>query len=203
MIFKCYHQEEFLGDFEIPFLGNHNVLNSISVIAVATELGLDYDTIQKGLSGFRGVGRRLENVGEENGIMVIDDYGHHPTEIKATLAALKKMDRKLVVVFQPHRYTRTELLYDEFGQCFSNADKLYITEIYPAGESPIEGVTSEIISKSVKKHEGREVHLIDKFEDIPALIADNTTAGDVVVTLGAGDIYKAGKLIIEELKNRG
>ena len=110
------------------------------------------------------------------------------------------MGRRLCVVFQPHRYSRTQLLWDDFGQCFPNADLLFLTEIYPAGEAPIDGVSSELIRDAVKKHEGREVTIIRKFEEIPDAVMPNLTAGDIVLTLGAGDIYKAGRRILERLK---
>ena len=108
------------------------------------------------VENFRGVGRRLERKGEKNGVLVIDDYGHHPTEIKATLAALKNLGRRIVVIFQPHRYSRTQMLWDEFGQSFSNADEVFIADIYPAGEDPIDGVSAQLICDSIEKHESRK-----------------------------------------------
>lgn len=198
--FTCNYKGSPLGDFNLAQLGNHNVLNSLSVITVALELGLTYEAIRDGLANFRGVGRRLERVGETNGILVMDDYGHHPTEIRATLAALKNLGRRIVVIFQPHRYSRTELLWDDFGQSFANADQVFFTEIYPAGEAPIEGVSTDLICQAVKKHEGRDAVLIKKFEDIPAEVIPSLKEGDVVLTLGAGDIYKSGKMILSALE---
>ncbi|MBN2158279.1 MAG: UDP-N-acetylmuramate--L-alanine ligase [Spirochaetes bacterium] len=200
--FRCLYKNEAVGDFSIRQLGNHNVVNSLSVIAVALELDLPVASVRDGLAEFRGVGRRLELIGEANGVRVYDDYGHHPTEIRATLEALKRLEKRIVVVFQPHRYTRTQLLWDEFGQSFANADELFLTEIYPAGEQPIEGVTSQLIREAVLKHEGREAVIISCFEDIPGQIARRVRDDDVVLTLGAGDIYKAGARIIEEIKKR-
>ncbi|HOP63764.1 MAG TPA: UDP-N-acetylmuramate--L-alanine ligase [Spirochaetota bacterium] len=197
--FTCNYKNRPLGDFTLAQLGNHNVLNSLSVITVALELGLTYESIRDGLANFRGVGRRLERVGEKNGILVMDDYGHHPTEIRATLAAVKEMGRRVVVIFQPHRYSRTELLWDEFGQSFANADEIFLTEIYPAGEAPIEGISTELICQAVQKHENREARLIEKFEDIPAEVISCLKEGDVVLTLGAGDIYKSGQMILKKL----
>lgn len=197
--FTCNYKKKALGEFNLAQLGNHNVLNSLSVIAVALELGLTCEAIHDGLANFRGVGRRLERVGEKNGILVMDDYGHHPTEIRATLAALKNIGRRIVVIFQPHRYSRTELLWDEFGQSFVNADEIFLTEIYPAGEAPIEGVSSELIRDAIRKHENREAALISKFEDIPAEVIPELREGDVVLTLGAGDIYKSGHMILKSL----
>lgn len=199
--FTCNYKGRALGDFTLAQLGNHNVLNSLSVITVALELGLTYEAIREGLANFRGVGRRLERVGEKNGILVMDDYGHHPTEIRATLAALKNLGRRIVVIFQPHRYSRTELLWDDFGQSFGHADEVFLTEIYPAGEAPIDGVSTDLICQAVKKHENREARLIKKFEDIPAEVIPSLKEGDVILTLGAGDIYKSGKMILKALEN--
>jgi len=198
--FTCDYRGTGLGRFSLAQLGNHNVSNSLAVIAVALELGLDYEAIRHGLANFRGVGRRLERIGDKHGIMVMDDYGHHPTEIRATLAAVKNLGRRIVVVFQPHRYSRTELLWDEFGQCFSNADEVFLTEIYPAGEPPIEGVSSELICKAMEKHESRRPVVISRFEDIASTVAPVLRADDIVLTLGAGDIYKAGPMILAEIR---
>jgi len=198
--FTCNYKKKPVGDFILSQLGNHNVLNSLSVIAVALELGLKYEEIRDGLKNFEGVGRRLEKIGEKNGILVMDDYGHHPTEIRATLSALKNLGRRIVVIFQPHRYTRTELLWDDFGQSFAHADEVFMADIYPAGEDPIDGVSTELICGSVKKHENREAVLIRKFEDIAPAVVKVLKKGDVVITLGAGDIHKAGPMILDLIK---
>jgi UDP-N-acetylmuramate--alanine ligase len=198
--FTASYRGEAIGGFEIQQMGRHNVVNSLSVIAVALELGIEPGAIREGLAHFQGVGRRLERIGEERGVLVMDDYGHHPTEIRATLEALKLTGKRAVVVFQPHRYSRTQLLWDEFGQSFAHADLLYLTEIYPAGEAPIEGVSSELIRESILKHENRDVRIIKKFEDIPDEIVPTLKEGDVFLTLGAGDIYKAGRQVLERLK---
>jgi len=198
--FDCFYGDEKFGTFELGLLGRHNVLNALSVIVVANELGLSIEKIKEGLVSFKGVGRRLELVGEVNGISVIDDYGHHPTEIKATLEGVKKLGRRIVAVFQPHRYSRTKLLWDEFGQSFTNADVIFLTEIYPAGESPVEGVSSNLIKESILKHEGRDVEIINKLEDVPLKISEIAKPGDVVLTLGAGDINKVGKEILKQIK---
>jgi UDP-N-acetylmuramate--alanine ligase len=197
--FTAYFKNSRIGDFEINLLGKHNVLNSIAVIAVAMDLGLEYEAIRGGLSSFSGVGRRIEKIGEGGGIAVYDDYGHHPTEVRATLEAIKKIGRRVIVIFQPHRYSRTELLWDDFGQSFSNADELFLTEIYPAGEKPIEGVSSKLIQEAVLKHEGRNAEIISRFEDIPARVLARAKRGDLILTLGAGDIYKAGRKILDEI----
>jgi len=198
--FSCNYKGKPIGDFILSQLGNHNVLNSLSVIAVSLEIGLKYEAIRDGLKNFEGVGRRLERIGEKNDILVMDDYGHHPTEIRATLTALKNLGRRIVVIFQPHRYSRTKLLWDEFGRSFGHADEIFLTDIYPAGEEPIEGVSTELICRSVQKHGNRDAVLIDRFEDIADSVVKVLKAGDVVITLGAGDIYKIGPAILERIK---
>ncbi len=203
MRFRCLYKNGPLGVFALRQLGNHNVVNSLSAIAVAQELGMDVETIAGGLREFRGVHRRLELVGEAGGVAVYDDYGHHPTEIRATLEALKSLGRRIVVVFQPHRYSRTRMLCEEFGQCFAGADLLYMTEIYPAGEQPIEGVSSRLILDSLERHEGREAILIGSSGEIASTVVPVLRGDDIVLTLGAGDIYKFGPYILEEIKRRG
>ncbi len=202
MRYRCLYKNGSVGEFAIRQLGNHNVVNSLSAIAVAQELGMSGKAIAEGLREFRGVHRRLELVGQAGGVTVYDDYGHHPTEIRATLDALKNLGRRIVVVFQPHRYSRTRMLSEEFGQCFTGADELYLTEIYPAGEQPIDGVSSMLIVESVARHEGREIGLIPRFDGIAETIASIVRRDDVVITLGAGDIYKAGTLILDEIKRK-
>jgi UDP-N-acetylmuramate--alanine ligase len=197
--YDCFFRGEFFGRVELKLLGRHNVINSLAVIAVAHELELDFSCIREGLAAFSGVGRRLELVGEKNGITVIDDYGHHPTEVKATLEALSTLGRRVLVVFQPHRYSRTQLLYEDFGKAFASADGVFLTEVYPAGEAPIEGVSSELIRASVEKHEGSSPVMIRKFEDIGSVMAQASKKGDIILTLGAGDITKAGVHILEEI----
>jgi UDP-N-acetylmuramate--alanine ligase len=199
-LFDCCYKNDLLGEIEIELLGNHNVLNSLAVITVALELGLEFKDIKAGLKEFKGVGRRIQKIGEEKGIIVFDDYGHHPTEIKATLQAIKNMGRRMIVLFQPHRYTRTQLLWDDFGAAFGNADLVMLTEIYPAGEEPIEGVSSNLIRDSIEKHDGKKVDIVAHLEDIPSLILKKAKKGDIVLTLGAGDIYKAGPMILEALR---
>ncbi len=201
-VYDCYFKNERLGEIKLGLLGKHNVVNSLAVVAVAYDLGINFQIIREGISGFRGVGRRMEKVGEEKGVTVMDDYGHHPTEIRATLDALRNLGRRLVVIFQPHRYSRTQLLWDDFGASFADAGVLYLTEIYPAGEEPIDGVSSSLIRDAVRKHDGRDVTLISRFEDIAAVVAETVQSGDIVLTLGAGDIYKAGPMILQRLRER-
>ena len=201
--YSCFYRGKNLGVIELGLFGNHNVLNSLSVVAVALELGMPFEEIREGISTFRGVGRRLEKIGEQSGVAVYDDYGHHPTEIMATLKAIRILGRRVVAVFQPHRYSRTQLLWDEFGKAFGDADEVILAEIYPAGEDPIEGISSAVIRDSILRHERREVHLVERFEEIPARVRSVLREGDVVLTLGAGDIYKAGPMILEHLRETG
>jgi UDP-N-acetylmuramate--alanine ligase len=184
-----------LGKVRLRVPGRHNVLNALAAIAVGQELGIPFERTAEGLAQFEGVGRRMELKGERGGITVIDDYGHHPTEIRATLAALRERypKRRLVVLFQPHRYSRTQALYVDFANCFRNADRVYILDIYAAGEKPIDGVTSALIVDAMKKTHA----------DASALPAEGASslrgelqAGDVVVTLGAGDVWKIGEELV-------
>lgn len=197
--YDCYRRGELLGKIELSVLGRHNVLNSLSVIAVASELEIPFSDIQKGLKSFVGVGRRLELIGEAKGITIMDDYGHHPTEIRATLDALRAKGRRVVAVFQPHRYSRTQLLFEDFGKAFGAADELFLTEIYPAGEAPIEGVSSALIKDAIQRNGKRDVEIISRFEDIPKTVIPRLKKGDILLTLGAGDITKAGPIVLAEL----
>jgi len=198
--FDCFFNKDLLGNVEIPLLGNHNVLNSLAVISVALEIGIEFEIIKQGLKEFKGVGRRIEKIGEEKGILLLDDYGHHPTEIKATLQAIKSIGRRVIVLFQPHRFTRTQLLWDDFGAAFGDADTVVLTEIYPAGEEPIEGVSSNLIKNSIEKHDGKKVNIVSRHEEIPDFVLKTAKEGDIILTLGAGDIYKTGPMILDAIK---
>jgi UDP-N-acetylmuramate--alanine ligase len=199
-IFDCFYNKKKLGAIETGLLGAHNILNALSVVGVSFELGLEFDIIKDALKDFKGVGRRIEKIGEENGVLVLDDYGHHPTEIKATLKAIKSMGHRIIVIFQPHRYSRTQLLWKEFGSAFEEADEIMLTDIYSAGEEPVDGVSSLLIKDSIEKHNGKKVNIISDFKNIPDSVIKIVKNGDVVLTLGAGDIYKAGTMILEALK---
>lgn len=200
MVYRCSYRGEDIGDMALGQLGHHNAVNSLAVVAVALELGLSVEAVREGLRDFQGVGRRLERKGEEKGILVMDDYGHHPTEIRATLEAASRLGRRIIAVFQPHRYSRTELLWEDFGQSFGRADEVLLAEIYPAGEAPIEGVNSSLIAGAIEKHEGRGVEVIEKLEELPAKVVEMAREGDLVLTLGAGDIYRSGAEILELIK---
>ncbi|WP_243370053.1 UDP-N-acetylmuramate--L-alanine ligase [Geotalea sp. SG265] len=199
--FVAHYKGKRLGEISFAMPGAHNVLNALATIAVATELDMKFEDIQAGFKSFGGVGRRFQVKGDVKGIMVVDDYGHHPTEIKATLAAAKGgWDRRLVVVFQPHRYTRTKELFEEFVKAFYDADVLILTDIYPAGEQPIEGVTAEALAARIKRHGQREVTFIADRNQVCDHLLGIVREGDIVLTLGAGNILQAGEQLVEKLK---
>jgi UDP-N-acetylmuramate--alanine ligase len=199
--FKVMNHSNDLGWFELSIPGVHNINNSLASIAVAQELDIDIETIRKALRDFSGVQRRFQIKGEVNGITVVDDYGHHPTEIKATLAAAASgMDRRVVVVFQPHRYSRTQHLLEHFFTSFNQADKLVIMDIYAAGEKPIPGVSAQALYEGVKKHGHKDAAFIPDREKVLDHLAGTVKKGDIVLTLGAGDVWKIGEQLVERLK---
>jgi UDP-N-acetylmuramate--alanine ligase len=198
--FAAHYKGTRLGEIAFPMPGAHNVLNALATIAVAMELNIPFDQIQAGFKAFGGVGRRFQVKGEVRDIMVVDDYGHHPTEIRATLAAAKGgWDRRLVVVFQPHRYSRTKELFEDFVKAFYDADLLILTDIYPAGEKPIEGVTAELLAGRIKRHGQKDVTYIADRNAICDQLLGIVKAGDIVLTLGAGNIWQVGEALVERL----
>jgi len=186
-----------IGEVTLNLPGKHNVLNSLATIAVARELDLPFDDILAALNGFGGVQRRFQIRHEDEEIMVVDDYGHHPTEVKATLAAARSgWERRLVVVFQPHRYTRTKALFDEFLTAFYNADLLILMDIYPAGEEAIEGVSARALAEGISRHGHRNcVYRPGQQEAVEHLLSE-VKPGDMVLTLGAGNVYQVGDLFL-------
>jgi UDP-N-acetylmuramate--alanine ligase len=199
--FEVCRGGEVLGEIMINFPGRHNVLNSLAAVAVGLELEIPFARISAALATFTGVQRRLQIKGEARGVTVIDDYGHHPTEIKATLAAIRSAwpSRRLLVMFQPHRYTRTQGLFKEFCTAFHDADILILTEIYPASESPIAGVTAENLMIGIKEHGQRQVYLSAGVDDLAGQVQPMLEDGDIVLTLGAGDILRAGEQLLSAL----
>ncbi|PIE56027.1 MAG: UDP-N-acetylmuramate--L-alanine ligase [Desulfobulbus propionicus] len=183
-----------LGEVELNRPGRHLVYNSLAAVGVALELEIPFPVIARALALFNGVQRRLEVKGEQRSILVVDDYGHHPTEIRATLDALRKgwPDRRLLVVFQPHRYSRTRALIEDFATAFHRADRLFLTDIYPAGEQPLEGVNSEALLDLIQRHGQRHATLVNNLEELAPTIAEEARPGDLVLTLGAGNIYHVG-----------
>jgi UDP-N-acetylmuramate--alanine ligase len=183
-----------LGTVEIQIPGVHNVQNALAAIAVGLELNVSFARVKAGIEKFTGVFRRWEVKAEIDGITVIDDYAHHPTEIRATLGGAKAgWRRRTVCVFQPHLYSRTRDFYDEFGRAFFNADVLVVTDVYPAREEPIQGVTGELIASAAKGFGHKQVHYVPEKKDVPAYLMKITRPGDMVITMGAGDIWKFGE----------
>ncbi|HSE60184.1 MAG TPA: UDP-N-acetylmuramate--L-alanine ligase [Nitrospiraceae bacterium] len=198
--FRAHFRSKNLGPFRLCIPGIHNVSNALAAIAIGVELDVPVDLIRRGLAAFTGVERRFHLRGEKQGVMVVDDYGHHPTEIKATLAAAKQgWNRRLVVLFQPHRYTRTRDLLNEFASAFGDADLLLITDIYPASEQPIPGVSGERLVEAIRAAGHPNVTYVPTKQDLPDRAMPLLQPGDMVLTLGAGDIWKAGLGILDRL----
>jgi len=184
--------------------GQHNVYNALAATTVALELDIPFKKISQAFSKFKNANRRFQFKGNTCGITVVDDYGHHPTEILATLAAAKDGSggRRTVVVFQPHRYTRTNELMEDFARCFNNADVLYLLDIYAASEPPIENVTAEILTEKIKEFGHKNVQYIGEIETAAVKVAENLQTGDLVITLGAGSITRLSDEILEKLEAR-
>jgi UDP-N-acetylmuramate--alanine ligase len=191
-----------LGAVELAMPGQHNVLNSLAVLAVADFLGLSFDVYRQALASFSGVGRRFTVRGEAGGVMVVDDYGHHPEEIRATLAGARSgfPHRRVVAAFQPHRYTRTRDLMGEFARAFNEAEIVAVCDIYPAGEDAIEGVTSARLVDEMRAQGHRGAVYIPKRADVAAVLGGRIAAGDIFITLGAGDVWQVGEEILQQLR---
>ncbi|MDQ1471450.1 MAG: UDP-N-acetylmuramate--alanine ligase, partial [Bryobacterales bacterium] len=201
-IFQLRNCTAELGEFHLNIPGDHNVLNATAAIAVAMELGVQPETIREGLKKFTGVGRRFEIRGEVNGVTVVDDYGHHPTEVQATLAAAKSVCRKRVhVLFQPHRFTRTLHLMDDFARAFHSADRVVMLDIYAASEKPIEGVTSEALVDRMRQFGHRGAEYAGGNADGVERIVQGVQPGDMILTLGAGSVSQLGDKILERLRH--
>ena len=199
--FRVAYQEKDLGEFTLHVPGAHNILNATAAIAVGTALDIPPDQIRAALDTFRGVDRRFQLRGQAAGVTVIDDYGHHPTEIRATLAAARQVGyRHVHVIFQPHRYTRTRDLMDEFTTAFADADSVFVLDIYPASEKPIEGVTAEVLARQIAEKGNREAVHIPSFVEASAAVAALAQPGDMILTLGAGNVSQLGPIILERLE---
>jgi UDP-N-acetylmuramate--alanine ligase len=195
---------EEMGRVKLNVPGRVSVLNSLAAVGVALELGIPREQILSGLEAYTGVDRRFQIKGDEGGILVVDDYGHHPTEIRASLATAKEaFGRRTIVVFQPHRYTRIQTLYEEFCRAFHQADLLLVTEIYPAGEEPIPGVTGLALAEGIKKHGHRDVRFVEALDAIPAVVAKEMEEGDLILTLGAGSVTTLSDRLVETVRDRG
>ncbi len=191
-----------MGEVSLRMPGIHNVLNALAVVAVSRELGVDFYDVQKALAEFQGVERRFTIVGEARGITVVDDYGHHPTEIMATLVGARKSypDSRVVAVFQPHRYSRVKRLWNEFARAFNRADMVCVTDIYSAGENPIEGVTGGSLAGAIRKRGHRNVRHTGGFKETLSCLENSLEEGDLVITLGAGDVWRVGEELAALLK---
>ena len=201
--FLVVHNGKDLGEVTLQIPGKHNVQNALAAIAVGLELGVPFEKIAAGVAKFTGVFRRWEVKAEVKGVTVVDDYAHHPTEIKATLAGAKSgWRRRVVCVFQPHLYSRTRDFYDEFGRSFFNADVLVLTDVYPAREEPIQGVNGELIANAAKEFGHKQVHYVPDKKAVPAFLLSIVQPGDMVITMGAGDIWRFGEDFIAQLKAR-
>ncbi len=199
--FRAFAHGQSLGPISIQMPGLHSVYNALATIAVAFELDLGFPTVREALGRFSGVQRRFQIKEEIHEVMVIDDYGHHPAEIKATLSAAKTgWGRRTVVVFQPHRYTRTRDLFKDFLTAFHQADVLFLTEIYAASEDPIAGVSAQKLYDGIKEHGHKDVTLVTDKKEIVDKLLSRLRAGDLVITLGAGDVWKIGEALIQKLK---
>ena len=199
--FTLVRRGEDLGRVSVRMPGIHNVLNTLAVIAVADELMVPLDVTRNALAGFGGVQRRFTVLGEHEGVTVVDDYAHHPSEVMATLeAAQRAYGRRLVVAFQPHRYSRTHHLFEELTRAFNRADVLLLTDVYAAGEQPIEGATSGNLADAIRLHGHRDVSHVGSVDDACAALLERVRPGDVVITLGAGNITKLGPAVLETMK---
>lgn len=199
--FEVWKDEKMLGRARCNVPGKHNVLNALAALATGMEIGLTFEQASKGLAQFKGVRRRFELKGEKGGVRVFDDYGHHPTEIKATLAAARKAwNGRIVTCFQPHRYSRTQDCYEDFVKAFDDADVVYVADIYAAGEAPILGISAEKLAEDIRGHGHRSVEFVGDAKTAADRIAGKLQSGDLFLTLGAGNIYATGEQLLKVLK---
>jgi UDP-N-acetylmuramate--alanine ligase len=201
--FDVWAGTEHLGRAQLALPGEYNVYNSLAAIAVARELEVSFEDIKAGLLEFSGVERRFQVRGRVGGVTVVDDYGHHPIEVKAVLKAAKDgWSGRVVAVFQPHRFTRTMDLFSDFLSAFNDADSLFITDIFAAGEEPIDGINSRALYESLKEHGHKDVTYVASLAEVAARVDASVMSGDMVITLGAGDVWKVGVELVELLKKR-
>ena len=201
--FSAFRRGEALGQFSLRMPGIHNVLNALAAIAVGDELAVPMDVLKESLAQFHGVARRFTVIGELEGVALVDDYGHHPAEIRATLTAARRAyNGRVIVVFQPHRYSRTQSLFEEFTRSFNDCDELLMVPIYPAGEAPIAGVTAEKLADAVITHGHHNVRYFDNLNVVAETLASDLKRGDVIVALGAGDVNKVLRLIQQQVAVR-
>lgn len=198
--FTCRSNGNRLGEVEIPLLGRHNALNALATLAVALDLEIAFDKAAAALKTFPGVGRRFELVGQVDGIKIYDDFAHHPTEVKTTLGGIRRSHPgRIVAVFQPHLFSRTRNFAAEFGTAFFDSDLLIVTDVYPSREKPVEGVTGQLVADAAKKSGHKHVDYIANKAEIPGWLKGQLKKGDLVVMIGAGDIYRFSRALLEEL----
>ena len=201
--FQVNYRGKGLGEFTLRIPGTHNLLNATAAIAVGIGLDVSLEHIRTALDNFRGVDRRFQLRGTTAGVSVIDDYGHHPTEIRATLAAARQCGyRRIHVIFQPHRYSRTQSLLDEFAKSFQDADSIFVLEIYGASEKPIEGITGESLARRIQELGGQEARYVESFAEAAEAVSTLADEGDMILTLGAGSVFQLGPMILEKLQAR-
>jgi UDP-N-acetylmuramate--alanine ligase len=202
--FQVRRMGEPIGEVSLHVPGLHNIYNSLAAIAVGLELEVPFETIAGALESFAGVNRRFQLKGEVGGVIIIDDYGHHPTEVRATLVAAKlsSAGRRMVVLFQPHRYTRTQDLMEEFARSFNNADVLMLTDIYAASEDAIPGVSAESLVEAVRRFGHKDARYVGSIDEATQALLDEVRPNDMVITLGAGNVYRVGERLPELLKER-
>lgn len=199
--FDVLYKDYILGEINSQMIGQHNIQNALLSIAIGIEMDIPFEKIKKGLEEFKGVFRRFEFKGENKNIRIYDDYAHHPTEIKATLSGLREnTEKRILVLFQPHLYSRTRDFSLDFGRSFYHSDLLFIAPIYPAREEPIEGVSGQLIADAAIQSGHHHVHYIESKEEIVDFVLSHLEEGDVLITMGAGDIYKYGMEILEKIK---
>ncbi len=197
--FTVRHRGTDLGEVVLSVPGSHSVLNALAAIAVGLDLDVPFAKIAEALADFKGADRRFQIRGEKGNVMVVDDYGHHPVEIRTVLAAAKTGERRVVVLFQPHRYTRTKHLFEEFARAFYEADVVCLTDVYAAGEEPIEGATSEALAECIRRFGHHDVHYVGGLDTAVASLRTLVKPGDLVLTLGAGNVWQAGEELLELL----
>lgn len=198
--FKVFFKNSLLGSVGLHVPGRHNAQNALAAFAVGMELGMSFEEVKEGLSEFKGIDRRIQLKGEINGVRIIDDYAHHPEEIRVTLNTLKEsFSGRVISIFQPHRFTRTSLLFDEFARVLSDVDILYLLDIYPAGEEPITDVSSVKLASAIRDKGNQNVYYAETGEGLIDKLAGVIRPGDVVVTIGAGNVWTIGEKLLEEL----
>jgi UDP-N-acetylmuramate--alanine ligase len=201
--FRVNYLGQDLGEFELRVPGAHNASNATAAIAVGIGLDVPVEEIRRALANFSGVDRRFQVMGSANGVTVVDDYGHHPTEIRATLSAARQCGFANVhVIFQPHRYSRTQLLLDDFATAFRDADSVLVLDIYPASEPPIPGITGEMLAEQIIEAGGQEALYVPSFAEAAKLASAAATPGDLILTLGAGNIWQLAPQVLEALERR-